>query len=396
MIILVNTFIRTDLKYHCLIIIPYPYQWDLLVDDHLLACHHLSYLLSLPTNSLNNLCLNLFECILRNKGSLIGSFDQLIHYLILLRDRFGFKSKLIQLIQILFQNKQFQGELFSNTKLYYWLNCLVETFSNWSTFFIEFLGLFLKIINLSMPTKLNEIVQFLLQLPNKTLRALLINALIQFIFKRRTVSKHILLSTLCSIFHLLTIDQSYSNDALLTLAYYIIKRVRKTSSENEIIEKYLKIHLIPMLINIYRDKQEKEKRFHKKISTSPAFILIFEYCLNTLNYHCSSISSSSFPFNIISINEALLMCPCTSCTRLQMFLIDPDSSTLMFDLSTTLIPDHCLRYTLSKFSKLSIEYQHDPCTGREQTLIISKYAYEDEQKQLCFHLRRLLLELHKI
>jgi hypothetical protein len=68
----------------------------------------------------------------------------------------------------------------------------------------------------------------------------------------------------------------------------------------------------------------------------------------------------------------------------------------MFDLSTSIVPDHCLRHTLSKFPMLSIEYKHDPCTGREQTLIISKCGYEQEQKQLCFHLRRLLMQLHKI
>ncbi|CAF3218149.1 unnamed protein product [Rotaria sp. Silwood2] len=79
-----------------------------------------------------------------------------------------------------------------------------------------------------------------------------------------------------------------------------------------------------------------------------------------------------------------------------MFLIDSKSSTLIFDLSSTLISDHCLRHTLSKFPMLSIEYKHDPCTGREQTLIISKCAYEQEKKQLCFHLRRLLMKLHRI
>ena len=96
------------------------------------------------------------------------------------------------------------------------------------------------------------------------------------------------------------------------------------------------------------------------------------------------------------LNEALLICPCHSCAKLKDFLIDSINSTLIFDLSSNLVPDHCLRHTLSKFPMLSIEYKHDPCTGREQTLIISKRAYEQEQKQLCFHLRRLLPQLHRI
>ncbi|CAF1142206.1 unnamed protein product [Rotaria sordida] len=385
-------FRNNNTKYYVLVLIPYQYQWDLLLDDHSFAYHHLSYMFSLPTNSLNNLCLDLFDCILRDKIHSIYSFDKLIYYIILLRNRFGLTSKIIQLIKILFQNKQFKDELFSNNNnLNYWVNRLVESFSNWSMFSIEFLNLFRKIISLSMSTKLNEIIQFLLQFSNKILQTLFINILLRYIFKPRAYSRHISLSTLCSIFHLLIIDGSYSNDSLFILAYNIIKRVRKTSSENEIIEKYFKIHLIPMLINIYRDKQHNSNN-----SLSPAFILIYEYCLNTLNYYCSSTLSSSSSLNIISINEALLICPCTSCARLQMFLIDSKSSTLIFDLSSTLIPDHCLRYTLSKFPMLSIEYKHDPCTGREQTLIISKCAYEQEQKQLCFHLRRLLMNLHRI
>jgi hypothetical protein len=151
-----------------------------------------------------------------------------------------------------------------------------------------------------------------------------------------------------------------------------------------------------MLINIYRDIKQKEKKFHSMISISPAFVLIYEYCLNTLNYYCSASLSSSSPLNIISINEALLICPCTSCGQLQTFLVDSKNSTLIFDLTTNLIPDHCLRHTLSKFPMLSIEYKHDPRTGREQTLIISKCGYEQEQKQLCFHLRRLLMQLHRL
>jgi hypothetical protein len=259
-------------------------------------------------------------------------------------------------------------------------------------FSMEFLDLFRQIICSSMPTKLNEIIQFLIQFSHQTLRALLINTLLRFIFRSRTLPRHILFSTLCSLSHLLIIDGSYSIDSLLVLAYNLIKRIRKTSSDNEIIEKYFKIHVIPMIIDIYRDIQKS----HSNISISPAFVLIYEYCLNTLNYYCSSILTPSSPLNIISINEALLICPCTSCARLQTFLIDPQISTLMFDLSTSIVPDHCLRHTLSKFPMLSIEYKHDPCTGREQTLIISKCGYEQEQKQLCFHLRRLLMQLHKI
>ncbi|CAF3200686.1 unnamed protein product [Rotaria socialis] len=393
-----NSIFRNNTKYHVLVVIPYQRQWDLLLDDHSFAYHHLSYMLSLPINTLDNLCLNLFDCILHDKTTKKYSFDQIIRYLILLRHRFGLMPKMIPSIKTLFQNKQFKDELFSNNNLHFWLSRLAERFYDWPMFSKEFLDLFRKVIISSMPTKLNEIIQFLIQFTNKTLRALLINALIRFIFKPHEFSRHILLSTLCSIFHLLTIDQSYSDDALSILAYSIIKRVRKTTSEHEIIQKCFKIHLVPMLINIYRDKQEKANKNDPKNVMSPAFFLIYEYCLNTLNYYCSPISSSSSSSSLtmISMNEALLMCSCTLCSRLQMFLGDSKSSTLIFDLSSTLIPDHCLRHTLSKFPMLSIEYKHEPCTGREQTLIISKYAYEQEQKQLCFHLRRLLLRLHKI
>ncbi|CAF1101276.1 unnamed protein product [Adineta steineri] len=391
-----NVVYRNYSKFHVLVIIPYEYQWDLLLDDYSFACHHVSYMLSLPTNSLNILCLNLLECILRNKTLSILSFDQLIRYFIQLYNRIGLTTKLIQSLKILFQHKQFKDELFSNKILHYWLNRLVECFHSWPMFSMEFLDLFRKSISTSMPTKLNEIVQFLLQFSHKTLRTLLINTLLRHIFKRRGLPRHILLSTCCSILHLLIVDGSYSVDALLTLAYNIIKRVRKTSLANEILDKSFKMYLIPMLINIYRDIKDKEKRIHSKISLSPAFILIYEYCLNTLNYYCISTLSSSSPLNIISMNEALLICPCTSCARLQIFLIDPKNSTLIYDLSLSLTVDHCLRHTLSKFPMLSIEYKHDPCTGREQTLIISKYGYEQEQKQLCFHLRRLLLQLHQI
>lgn len=344
------------------------------------------------TNSLNHLCLNFFECILRDRTSPICSFEKILNYLILLYQRFGLTMKIIQLLKMIFHNKSFKDELFSNKNLYYWLNYLVETFQSWPMFAMEFLDLFQQILCLSIPTKLHDIVQFLLEFSHKTLRALLINTLIRFIFKPRALPRHILFSTLCSILHLLIVDGSYSTDSLLILAYNLIKRIRKTSSDNEIIEKYFKIHLIPTIIHIYRDL----KKLHINNSISPAFILIYEYCLNTLHYYCSSSIKSSSPLNIISMNEALLICPCQSCARLQMFLIDSKNSTLIYDLSTTLVPDHCLRHTLSKFPMLSIEYKHDPCTGREQTLIISKCGYEQEQKQLCFHLRRLLMQLHKI
>ncbi|UJR08135.1 hypothetical protein I4U23_012411 [Adineta vaga] len=391
---------RNYSKFQVLLIIPYEYQWDLLLDDHSFACHHLSYMLSLPTRSLNNLSLNLLHCILSDKtSSPILSFDQLIHYLIILRTRVGLTPKLVQLIKLIFQHKQFKDELFSNEKLYQWLNQLVQSFESWPMFYMEFLELFRKTISSSMPTKLNEIIQFLLQFSNEILRNLFINTLLRSIFKRRALPRQILLSTLCSLLHLLIVDGSYAFDSLLNLAYHIIKRIRKISVDDEIIEKYFKMHLIPMLINIYRDVKKKEKKIHSIIPLSPAFILIYEYCLNTLNYYCSSngsFSSSSSSLNVISMNEALLICPCTSCARLHSFLIDSKISTLIVDVSSNLVPDHCLRHTLNKFPMLSIEYQHDPYTGREQTLIISKCGYEQEQKQLCFHLRRLLVQLHRL
>ena len=117
------------------------------------------------------------------------------------------------------------------------------------------------------------------------------------------------------------------------LSYNIIKRLRKLSSDYEIIEKYFKIHLIPILIHIYRDIKEKEKKFHRIISLSPAFLLLYEYCLNKLNYYCSIGNQSSSTFNVISMNEALLMCPCDSCGKLQKFLLNSELSTLIFDLS---------------------------------------------------------------
>ncbi|CAF1399606.1 unnamed protein product [Rotaria sordida] len=365
--------------FHVLVLLPYQHQWNLILDDPSLGYHHLSYMLSLPISMINNLSLDLFNSLLHNR---ISSFDKLLEYLILLRNRIGLTKSLIQSIKFLFQNKQFKEELFFNSNL----NHFIETFSDLSLFLFEFLNLFRKAIILSMPTKLNEIVKFLLELSNKTLRCLFINILIRFIFKRRAFPRHILLSTLCSIFYLLILDESYSNDCLIILAYNIIKRIRKNSSDNEIIEKCLKIYLIPMIIKIYREK--KNQNFPL------AFVLIYEFCLNMLNYYCSTSLTSSF--NIISINEALLICSCQSCSKLQMFLIDSKNSTLMYDLSENLISDHCLRHTLNKFPMLSMEYKHDPCTGRAQTLIISKCFYEQELKQLCYHLRRLLIELHKI
>ncbi|CAF3854612.1 unnamed protein product [Rotaria sp. Silwood1] len=201
-------------------------------------------MLSLPILIINNLSLDLFDSLLHNR---ISSFDKLLQYLILLHNRIGLTKRLIQSIKFLFQNKQFKEELFFNSNR----NRFIETFSDLSLFSFEFLNLFRKAISLFMPLKLNEIVKFLLELSNKTLRCLFINILIRFIFKPRAFSRHILLSTLCSIFYLLVLDGSYSNDCLMSVAYNIIKRVRKNSSDKEIIEKCLKIHLIPMIINIY-------------------------------------------------------------------------------------------------------------------------------------------------
>lgn len=387
--------VRCDIKYQVLVLIPYQRQWDLLLDDHSFAYHHLSFMLSLPTNTLNNLCLNLFDCIFRDRTIKIISFDKLMQYLILLYHRFGSTVKIIQYIKILFSNKQFKDELFSNRQLYSWLNRLTETFYHLPMFSKEFLDLFRKIISLSMPTKLNEIIQFLIEFSNKTLRALFINTLVRYVFKPHGFSRHILLSTLCSIFHLLIIDESYSDEALCILAYNIIKRVRKITSEYEIINKCLKIHLIPMLININHDKQKKDQLSNSKRSLSSAFVLIYEFCLNILNYYCSSTISYSSSLAVISTNEGHLMCSCSSCERLKKFLLDPTTSTLINDLSA-INPEHCLRNTLSKLPMVSIEYKHDPCTGREQTLIVSKIPHEQETKQLCFHLRRLLMKLNKI
>ena len=376
------------MKYDVLAIIPYERQCDLLLDDHSLAYHHLSYMLSLPIHSFDEISLNFLECFLRDRISSNYSFEKLIDYLIILRHRFGLTTKIVELLHLLFENKHFREQVFVKRDLDTCLNHLIESFQSWPIFFIEFLDLFRQILSSFMPTKLTEIVQFLLQLSHRTLRALLINVLIRFVFRIRALPRHILFSTFCSILHLLIVDGSYSVDTLLVLAYNIIKRVRKTSSDNEIIEKYFKIHLIPMLIHIYRQI--------KGLPVSPAFILIYEYCLNTLNYYCSLPVTSSSPLNIISVNEALLMCPCASCTRLQAFLLDPKHSTLIYDFSSSITPDHCLRHTLSKYPMLSLEYKHDPCTGDEQTLIISKCGYEQEQKQLCFHLRRLLCQLHRM
>ena len=335
-------------------------------------------MLSQSNHFFDQFSLHFLECILRDRISSNYSFEKLIDYLILLRHRFGLTSKMIELLTLILENKSFKEQIFLKRDLDHSINHLVESFHSYSMFS----DLFRQILSSAMPTKLNEIVQFLLQLTHRTLRTLLINNLIRFIFRIRALPRHVLFSTLCSILHLLIVDGSYSIDSLLVLAYNIIKRVRKTSSENEIIDKYFKIHLIPTLIHIYRQTKSQP--------ISPAFILIYEYCFNTLNYYCSSPLTSSSPLNIISVNEGLLICPCSSCLKLQNFLIDPGLSTL---LTTS---DHCLTHTLTKFPMLSIEYKHDPCTGREQTLIISKCGYEEEQRQLCFHLRRLLFQFHRI
>lgn len=374
------------MKYHVLAIIPYESQWDLLLDDPSFAYHHLSYMLSQSSNHyFDRFSLNFLECFLRDRITSNYSFDKLITYLIRLRHRFGLTTKVIELLQLLLDNKSFKEQVFLKRDLDQSINQLVDSFHSSSKFSVDFLDLFRQILCSAMPTKLHEIVQFLLQFTHRTLRALLINNLIRFIFRIRALPRHVLFSTLCSILHLLIVDGSYSIDSLLILAYQIIKRVRKTSSDNEIIDKYLKIHLIPTLIHIYRQTKTQ--------SISPAFLLLYEYCFNTLNSYCSLPVTSSSPLNIISVNESHLMCPCSSCMKLQEFLLDSKHSTLIQDLSTS---DHCLRHTLSKFPMLSIEYKHDPCTGDEQTLIISKCGYEEDQKQLCFHLRRLLGQFHRM
>jgi hypothetical protein len=54
------------------------------------------------------------------------------------------------------------------------VNRLVEKFSSWSMFSIEFLNLFRHVIIHQCQQNLNEIIQFLLQFPHKILRTLLI------------------------------------------------------------------------------------------------------------------------------------------------------------------------------------------------------------------------------
>lgn len=382
---------RNYSKFHVLLIVPFQNQWDFLLDEHSFAFHHLSYMLSLRPAFVHQLCVHLLNCILRDRTSAKLPFDQLIGHLLLLRHRIGLTPALLDLIRLLFQHKQFQEELFSNPKLAARLNRLTEALRDWPLFSMQFLELFRKLLGASMPTKLNDIIRFLRQLSNAVLRALLVNVLLRSIFKRRGLPRHILLSTLCSIFHLLVLDGSYSVDCLLALAYHIIRRVRKSSADTDVIQKSLKLYLIPMLINIYREIKPTRKQL-----LPPAFVLIHEYCLNTLNYYCSSAASPSAPFFVIDDNEAQLMCPCKSCDRLRDFLVEPRISSLVFDFSSDVIADHCLRHTLSKFPMLTLEYKHDPCTGREQTLIVSKCGYEEEKKQLCFHLRRLLLQLYQI
>ena len=380
--------VPNNMQYHVLLIIPSDYQWDLLLDNHADAFHHLSYMLSLPKTLvfLQDSCLNFMECILRDRQ--IVSFDPLVRSFVELRERCPLTPKFVRLVKDLLEHPQLIEQFFSDLHLVPSFNRFIDAFSDCPMFSNELLTFFCQLLSQSMPMKITEIQQFLLQVDQRHLRALLINALVRFIFKPRALPRHILLSTHCSLFHLLMMDGSYSGDALLTLAYQIVRRVRRLPFENEILDKGLKSHLIPMLINISRDCRTKGV-----LCGSPAFMLIYQYCMNTLHYYCSpSFSfSSSLSLSIISQNEALLICPCSPCRRLHDFLLDSKVSSLIVNDI-----DHCLRHTLKQFPILALEYKHDPLTGTEQTLIISKCAHEQDQKQLCFHLRRLLMQFDRI
>ncbi len=98
-------------------------------------------------------------------------------------------------------------------------------------------------------------------------------------------------------FSLTIINGSYAIGSSLILAYSILQKRQKTLLEYETIENCFKIHSISMFINIYCDL--KEKTFHSIIPLSSAFVLIYNYC--------SSILSFSSLFDIISIDELLLI-----------------------------------------------------------------------------------------
>lgn len=389
---------RSHSQYHILLLIPWTYQWDLLFDHSDSVYLHLSYMLSLPKSLLliNQFCLSLLESLVRDRLSTnLLAFDQLIRACLELRDRLGSSSlstRLSKVMKEILQMKSFREQFFSQSNLSHDFNRLMEKFDDRIISAMDLAHFFRQLLILSVPMKTTELCTFLRQIGRPSLRAFLINMFIRFVFKRRALPRHVLISTLCSILHLLSVDGSYSSEALLTVAYQIIKRVRKFASEDEILHKGLKTHLIPMLIHIYRDAPSSSPM-------SPAFAFIYQYSLNKLIYFCSSsspFSPSSTTCPTITDNEALLMCSCYSCQRLANFLRNDQSSTFIYTFSPTNPSSPCLRHSLTQFPFLTWEYQHDPCTGEETTLLISKSVHEQEQKQLCFHLHRLLMHMHRL
>ena len=386
-----SNLIRSNCQYQVLILLPHVNQWDFLLENHSSAQHHLLFMTLTPKMSsyLYEFC----RCFLRDRTSTDSNFVPLIQCFI----RLPYSEKLVRLIKEFLKFKRLKEEFFLQPDLTNSFLTFVERYENCSILTLEFYHFFRQLMNQSTPLKIKEYTRLLLDIKSVSFRAVLIHKLIRYIFKPRTLPRHISLSILCSLLHLLTLDGSYSNEVELTVAYQILKRVRKFSADTEILSKGLKLHLIPTLIEIQRDLNKLGQR---RNSVSPAFILIHQYCRNALDYFCSPSLVLTSPLltssNAISINEALLICSCKGCTQVQSFLLDARISTLMIDLTSNDLKISCLRYTLKQFPILSVEYKYDPFTGQEQTVVLTKSAHEQEHKQLCFHLRRLLIQLPNI
>lgn len=381
--------IRSNNEYQVLVLLPKINQWDILLDDHSSAYHHLSFIISMPrfSHHLNDF----FRCFLRDQTSLIARLTPFVQSL----SRLQYSTDSVDIIKEFLQIKQIRENFFNESALVDEIVLLIDRFDHCSILAKGFFHFFRQLLNHWMPAKLKEFCRMLLNIKRLATRALLINALIRFIFKPRSKSRHISLGTLCEILHLLIVDGSYSIDVQLIIAQQIVKRVRKFPNDNDILRNGLKAHLIPMLINIYRNQLKSNS---ETCSLSIAFTFVYQYCLNALNYFCSSsyLFNSPSTYDPISANEAALLCHCEVCDPFREFLLNEHSSTWVVDLTKKRANNDCLFNTIKQYPSLSTEYKYDPITGQKQTLIISKTAYEQEQKQLCFHLRRLLMQLEKI
>jgi len=349
-------------QFDAILLIPIINQWDLLIENPSDVYHHLSFMLSKECFDENSV--NLLECFLADESKKISSFEKLIE----LMNRLKSIDKMMELLKLLFMRQDFQEDFFENKRLIRPINELINKCRHISEFSHEFLDFYRQCLSQSIPTKLDDIVEFLLQLENQTYRCLLINIFLRFILRKRLIPRQIIFSTLCSIFSLLIIDQSYSTDCLLKFAYYLIKRVRSNSSLI-----YLKSYLIPMICRIYRHLTD----------FPPAFFLLYQFSLNYLQTFQPEPQS---PINIITTIESNLLCPCPYCQQLKHFLLDSSNLTLTYPTSTL---NQCLARTLQSFQMLSIEYNQTQVT-------ISKSSTQQQQQQLSCYLYHVLLNLEKL